>query len=105
MRPPGPALEDAPEEAVEEEADALETEAAPISLEEYRVARPAPEAPPAPSRRLRDRRGRAPAARSGPSPMEVAALNYRHIKGDLLRIAILSLVMFGIIVALSFVIK
>ena len=37
--------------------------------------------------------------------MEAAALNYRHIKGDLLRIAILSIVMFGIIVALSFVIK
>jgi hypothetical protein len=37
--------------------------------------------------------------------MELAALNYRHIRGDLLRIAIMALVMFGIIVALSFVIK
>jgi hypothetical protein len=37
--------------------------------------------------------------------MEVSALNYRHIKGDLLRIAVLAAVMFGIIIALSFVIK
>jgi len=93
------------DETLEQGEEALQAEEAPISLEEYRVARPAPEAPPAPSRRLGDRRGRAPAARAGPSPMEAAALNYRHIKGDLLRIAILSMVMFGIIVALSFVIK
>ncbi|HEU5317575.1 MAG TPA: hypothetical protein VFX49_15790 [Chloroflexota bacterium] len=76
-----------------------------ISLEEFRVARPVPETPPPPSRRLRERRGRAPVARTGPSPMELAALNYRHIRGDLLRIAIIAAVMFGIIIALSFVIK
>lgn len=108
-RPVRPLAPAAPaEESFEEDDEALEapdSAGTTVSLEDFRIARPAPEPPPPPSRRLRDRRGRAPVARTGPTPMEVAALNYRHIQGDLLRIAVLAAVMFGIIIALSFVIK
>ena len=99
--------DDLPE--VDVDADQLEgEEAAPeavVPLEEFRIARPVAEPPPPPSRRLRERRSRTSAARTGPAPIELAALNYRHIRGDLLRIAIIAAVMFGIIIALSFVIK
>jgi hypothetical protein len=96
--------DDAPDELTEGPADDDTLDTA-VSLEDFRVARPVLDPAPQPSRRLRERRGRAPVTRTGPSPMELAALNYRHIRGDLLRIAIIALVMFGIIVALSFVIK
>ena len=99
---PEPAFTD--EEGDEEALDLSETA---VTLEDYRVARPAPE--PAPvssaSRRIRERRARAQTGRSGPSHMDLAAQNYGHIRGDLLRIAIIAVIMFGIIVALSFVVK
>jgi len=37
--------------------------------------------------------------------MELAATNYGHIRTDLARIAIIAVIMLGIIVALSFVLK
>ena len=46
---------------------------------------------------------RAPAQRGGRSLMDLAAANYTHIRGDLVRIAVLAMVMLAIIVALSFV--
>ena len=95
-----------PEDAVEEELDLSETA---VTLEDYRVARPEPEPEPPPessaSRRIRERRARAQAGRSGPTSMDLAAQNYGHVKGDLIRIALIAIVMFGIIIALSFVIE
>ena len=49
--------------------------------------------------------GQRPSLRSGPSTMDAVAQGYAHIRGDLMRIAVLALVMFGIIIALSFVIR
>ena len=46
---------------------------------------------------------RAPAQRGGRSLMDLAATNYTHIRGDLVRIAVLATVMLAIIVVLSFV--
>ena len=93
-----------PEDAVEEELDLSETA---VTLEDYRVARPEPEPPPvsSASRRIRERRARAQAGRTGPTSMDLAAQNYGHVKGDLIRIALIAIVMFGIIIALSFVIE
>ena len=91
----------------EDEEESLDLSETAVTLEDYRVARPAPE-PPAissASRRIRERRARAQPGRSGPSHMDLAAQNYGHIRGDLLRIAIIAVIMFGIIVALSFVVK
>jgi hypothetical protein len=95
-------LNDAPD--LEEER----FEAAPVvSLEEYRVARPAAAEAEAASTRRRERRGGNVQARvrTGPSSMDLVAQNYGHIRGDLLRIAVIATVMFGVIVALSFVVK
>ena len=111
VSPASPAL-DADVEDVEVE-DPVEVPVEEIvSLEEYRVARPEPAPAPAvtsasASRRLRDRAGRprVAAQRTGPSSMDVVARTYAHIRGDLIRIAIIALVMFGIIIALSFVIR
>jgi hypothetical protein len=91
----------------EEEDEPLDVSETAVTLEDYRVARPAPELPPvsSASRRIRERRARAQTGRTGPSHMDLAAQNYGHIRGDLIRIAIIAVVMFGIIVALSFVIK
>src|SRR5687768_11048399 len=91
----------------DEEEESLDLSETAVTLEDYRVARPAPE--PAPvsssSRRIRERRARARAGRTGPSQMDIVAEHYSHVKGDLVRIAVIATVMFGIIVALSFVIK
>jgi hypothetical protein len=93
-----------PADAVEEGVDLSETA---VTLEDYRVARPEPAPPPvsSASRRIRERRARAQAGRSGPTSMDLAAQNYGHVKGDLIRIALIAIVMFGIIIALSFVIE
>ena len=45
------------------------------------------------------------AARDARSSIDVAARDYGHLRGDLLRIAIIAAMMFGIIVALSFVLN
>jgi hypothetical protein len=109
-RPARPAALAAPEivdEEGEENEEELELSDTAVTLEDYRVARPAPE--PAPlssaSRRLRERRARAQVGRTGPSHMDLAAQNYGHVRGDLIRIAIIAAIMFGVIVALSFVIR
>ena len=44
-------------------------------------------------------------ARRATSLMELAAANYGHIRGDLARIGVLAVIMLGIIVALSFILK
>jgi hypothetical protein len=76
--------------------------------------RPGPALPAetAAARRARERTARqrvagqrAPAQRTGPSMIDLAAQNYRHIRGDLVRIAILAAAMVAVIIALSFVIK
>ena len=111
-RPPraaslAPSPVEAEDETELEEEETLDVSETAVTLEDYRVARPAPE--PAPissaSRRIRERRARANAGRGGPSAMDLAAQNYGHIRGDLVRIALIAAVMFGVIVALSFVIK
>ena len=96
--------EDALGDGAEEELDLSETA---VTLKDYRVARPAPEPPPvsSASRRVRERRARAQVGRSGPTSMDLAARNYGHVQGDLIRIALIAIVMFGIIIALSFVIE
>ena len=101
---PQPIVTDGDEEEDDEPLDVSETA---VTLEDYRVARPAPEPPPisSASRRIRERRARSQTGRSGPSHMDLAAQNYGHIRGDLIRIAIIAVVMFGIIIALSFVVK
>lgn len=90
-----------------DEPEALDVSDTAVTLEDYRVSRSGPE--PAPvssaSRRVRERRARSQTVKSGPSNMDLAAQNYRHVPRDLLRIAIIAAVMFGVIVALSFVIK
>ena len=92
------------EAGAEESLDMSETA---VTLEDYRVARPAPE--PAPvssaSRRIRERRARAQAGRGGPTSMDLAAQNYGHVRGDLIRIALIAALMFAIIIALSFVLE
>ena len=96
------------DESVEgEDEEALDLSETAVTLEDYRVSRPASEPPPVSSaaRRVRERRARTNAGRSGPSSMDLAAQNYTHVKGDLLRIAVIAAVMFGVIIALSFVIK
>ena len=91
----------------DEEEESLDLSVTAVTLEDYRVARPEPEpaAVSSSSRRIRERRARAHAGRTGPSQMDVVAQHYSHVKGDLVRIAVIATVMFGIIVALSFVIK
>ena len=81
-------------------------ESGPVSLEEFRVVRPV-EAQPVVStpRRGRERLRARSTQRTGPTTMDLAARNYGHLRGDLIRIAIIALVMFGIIVALSFVLE
>jgi hypothetical protein len=75
------------------------------------AARPAPAGPvPLASRQaqaaavFRRQQGQA-SARAGRSLMDLAAANYAHIRTDLARIGIISVVMLAIIVALSFVLK
>jgi hypothetical protein len=65
-----------------------------------------PSAPPATAAaRFRAAQGVAQAQRRGPSVMDLTAANYTHIRADLARIGILAAVMFGVIFALSFVLK
>ena len=101
---PDVAAGDEPEEIeeLEEELPASAT----VSLEEYRVVRPVePDPVVSTPRRARERGRQRSAVRTGPTSMDVAARNYSHIRGDLIRIAIIAMVMFGVIVALSFVLK
>ena len=88
-------------------AEALDPTETAVTLEDYRVSRPAPEPPPvsSASRRIRERRMRAQAGRSGPTSMDLAAQHYGHVRGDLIRIALIAAIMFGIIIALSFVLE
>src|SRR5687767_8971585 len=104
---PSPSPIEGDDDADLEEEESLDLSETAVTLEDYRVARLAPEPPPvsSASRRIRDRRARANPGRGGPSAMDLAAQNYGHIRGDLLRIALIAAVMFGVIVALSFVIK
>ena len=56
--------------------------------------------------RLRERAARRGVAqRTGPSSMDLVAQHYQHIRVDLLKILILSTIMFGIIVVLALVLR
>ncbi|HEV2121711.1 MAG TPA: hypothetical protein VGW38_02915 [Chloroflexota bacterium] len=56
--------------------------------------------------RLRERAARRGVAqRTGPSSMDLVAQHYQHIRVDLLKILILSAIMFGIIVVLALVLR
>lgn len=70
-------------------------------------ARSAPAAGAGPTaRRLRPATAPRPAVqRRGPSLLDLAAASHRHIRRDLVRIALLATLMLGIIVALSFVLR
>lgn len=84
----------------------LPDESVPVSLEDFRVAPPVAAQPVVSTpRRGRERLRARTAQRTGPTSMDLAARNYGHLRGDLIRIAIIALVMFGIIVALSFVLE
>ena len=105
-RPSRPAsIGAAPVDADDDGDDTLDVSETAVTLEDYRVSRPAPEPPPvsSASRRIRERRARAQAGRSGPTSMDLAAQHYGHVRGDLIRIALIAAVMFAIIIALSFV--
>lgn len=82
-------------------------EAAPemVSLEEYRVARPEPVTLVSTPRRQRGTRLRTAGQRIGLAHMDIAAQHYGHIRGDLIRIALIAAIMFGAIIALSFVLR
>ena len=117
-----PAAADAFDDVVENEEDspaveAIETRPAPAPARTP-PARPAavatpyaapPLAPASPVRRTgvgarRPGTGAA-ASRRSTSLMDLAASNYSHIRSDLARIGVLAVLMLGIIVALSFVLK
>lgn len=100
-RPVSPAQ---PPQRDPEESPAAEISDTVMTLEDFRVERPAA-AEPLVSTPRRSRRGRGTAVRTGPTSMDLAARGYDHIRGDLIRIAVIALIGFGIIVALSFVLK
>lgn len=97
----------APEEGDEEAEESLDLSETAVTLEDFRVALPAPDPVPvsSASRRIRERRARSQAGRGGPTSMDLAAQNYGHVRGDLVRIALIAALMFGIIIALSFVLE
>ncbi len=95
---------------------AIETRAAPAPQRPTPARAAAPTAPPAaragsaaaarrPGVGVGARRGSAVSSRRSTTLMELAAANYGHIRTDLARIGIIAIIMLGIIVALSFVLK
>jgi len=94
-----------PDESEEQLIGVEDAEPEVVPLEEYRVTRLEPVTLVSTPRRQRGGRLRAAGQRTGPAHMDVAARNYGHIHGDLIRIALIATIMFGVIIALSFVLK